>query len=108
MLLLFPSPLAVTHCGTRLRPNALLRLAVDLFSRCQNDWRRVKAAPTLPTSRLGPASQRGRGSVAGEKVAEHVGVADSERGKKKKNTASRQTHYISLWLSSVAEQSRSF
>lgn len=83
MLLLFPSPLAVTHCGTRLRPNTLLRLTVDLFSRCQNDWRRVKAAPTLPTSRLGPASQRGRGSVAGEKVAEHVGVADIQRGKKK-------------------------
>lgn len=82
MLLLFPSSLAVTHCSTRLRPNTLLRLAVDLFSRCQNDWRWVKSAPTLPTSRLGLASQRGRGLVAGEKVAEHVGVADSQWGKK--------------------------
>lgn len=81
MLLLFPSPLAVTHCGTRLRPNALLRLAVDLFSRCQNDWRRVTAAPTLPTSRLGSARRRsadaGRSRV---KRSRNMSVSPTARG----------------------------
>lgn len=44
VFVLFPASLAVTHCGTRLRPNTPLRLDLDLFSRRQNNWH-VAARP---------------------------------------------------------------